>query len=120
LPLVSFLNEAIGGRDEKEFARHRNNVHYVSNHWIADDLLQANVQGPIKQATSSQEVYEEIVQGSAAGAVYLMCGLVELICQIAQPLATSKVLEGEYTLFNRRLSSVKDLAPFDWCDVAIN
>tara|TARA_A100000171_G_scaffold44677_1_gene47710 strand:- start:801 stop:1823 length:1023 start_codon:yes stop_codon:yes gene_type:complete len=114
LPLVTFLNEALTGRDEKEFSKHRNNVHYISNHWIADDLLEIDPHGPVRKANTCQHVYEHIVQGTPAGAVYLMCGLIELICEITKPLTASQILKHESNLLDRRLEATKGLIEFDW------
>ncbi|SEB03138.1 hypothetical protein [Paraburkholderia sartisoli] len=113
-PLVVLLRDALNEHDDKEFARYRNTVNYQSAGWIANDLLEVDFQGPIKQAQSSQDLFNEIFSGTASGAVYLMCALIELVCQFATELAKSGMLAPELALLDRRLPALKTLTNFDW------
>lgn len=114
LPLVPLLHEAIEGLNDKEFSRHRNTVNYQSAGWIAEDLLIADQNGPIRQAQSIHELFEEIYSGSPSGTVYLMCVLIELACQFAAKLHAAGVLPEEKPLLERRLSARQVFTAFDW------
>ena len=113
-PLIVLLSEAINGRDDKDFARHRNRVHYDSDGWLASDLLQPDHGDFVKQAQSPQGLFEEILAGSPSGTVYLMCALIELASQFANELRGSGILAEEHTLLDRRRSAVERLIGFDW------
>lgn len=113
-PLIVLLNEAINGRDDKDFARHRNRVHYDSDGWLANDLLQPDHGEFVKQAHSPQDLFDEIVAGSPSGTVYLMCALIELACQFANELRSSGILADEHVLLERRRSAVQTMISFDW------
>lgn len=112
--LATQLSEAVNNLGDKEFARHRNTVHYASNGWIAKDLHQPDAAGPIKQAKSFQTIYDEIVDGTASGTVYLMCALIELACMFARQLDQAGPLAGELALLERRRQYAETLAAFDW------
>jgi hypothetical protein len=113
-PLASRIEEAIKTQDEKAFAKHRNSVHYETPAWLADDLLAATSDGPVKPAATPAELFGEIANGSPLGCVYLMCALIELACDFASGLKASRVVAAEFDLLNRRADANKVFVAFDW------
>ncbi|WP_186272013.1 hypothetical protein [Burkholderia gladioli] len=115
--LVVLLRDALAERDDKEFARHRNVVHYQSAGWIAGDLICPSEDGPIKRARSAQDLFDGIYAGTPSGTVYLMCVLIELCCEFAVGLQSSQVVSEEIVLLDRRIASRSMLTEFDWAKI---
>lgn len=112
--LVELVRAGLEPHDEKKFAQYRNQVHYNSDAWLSNDLLADDVSGPIKQAQTAQDIFNEIFAGTPTGTVYLMAALIEIACMFAEKLSASATVKAEIIQLNRRKHALKTICNFDW------
>lgn len=112
--LVQLVRDGLEPHDDKRFAYHRNQVHYQSAIWLSGDLLIDDVNGPIKQAQSPQDIFDDIYAGTPSGTVYLMAALIEIACMFAEQLSNSETAKAEIAQLNRRKRALKVISNFDW------
>ena len=114
-PLADFLLEAIGGVEDKVFAKHRNFVHYDVGGWLANDLFTPPTgMIPVVAAAAKEDVFREIYESSPTGCIYLMVILVELACSFIDRLRPSGVVVPDIRCLERRRIFTDRCCPFDF------
>lgn len=122
-PLIDLVARALGHYEEKEFALFRNKVNYNSASWIYDDLLEGEFEEKIRPVANVQEMVEAISDKEAAGSVYLMILLNEIICMCLGRIssaATGAALSKDFAFMERRRDRISSVVSFDLRDLYVS